>query len=153
MQRAPIVDFELESIRGGTRALSSLRGRFVVVFYESRDHLEDNAALKARLERLGGPRGREVVVLGVGDLRAFDFAPARAIARTAIRALASRHDLEVLLDWRGELAKAPFAAQAGGSHVFVVAPDGALVFAHRGVADARTEATILGLVTAREQAA
>ncbi len=141
------VDFELESSSGVPHGLREHRGQVVVVFYESRDRLDDNAALKRSLERFSSTTvASQLAVLAVGDVKAFDFAPARSIARSAIRAIASHYDLEILLDWKGVLARAPFSLDPAKSNVLVVDREGLVVYRHAGVIAAAEEARFLGIV-------
>lgn len=121
---------ELEAIRGGTKRLSAWRGEVLVVFYEPREKLETNAELK---RALSADTTRDARVVAVGDVASFDFAPARTIARTAIRALARDNDLEILLDWRGQLAAPPFSLMRGESNVLVLDRRGRIAHRHTGV--------------------
>jgi hypothetical protein len=143
------VDFELESTRGSVRTLRQHRGQVVVVFYEARDRVDDNAALKRAIHRLGATTlADRVVVLGVGDVKSFDFAPARSIARSAIRAIAAHHDLEILLDWKGVMTRPPFALDPTKANVLVVDREGVVVYRHAGVVRADEEQRFLGAVSA-----
>lgn len=107
-------------------------GRVAVIFYEPRERLEENAALKQALRELERSEAERLEVLAVGDVAAFDFAPARTIVRRVVGALARANDLEVLLDWSGALAREPFSLARGESNVVVIDRDGALVLRTRG---------------------
>jgi hypothetical protein len=142
------VDFELESTSGTNRSLRQYRGKVVIVFYEARDRVDDNAGLKRSLGRFGASTlAGDVVVLGVGDVQAFDFAPARSIARSAIRAIASHYDLEILLDWKGTLARPPFSLDPAKSNVVVVDRSGAITYRYTGVVGPEEERRFISAVS------
>lgn len=103
----------------------------VVAFYEPRDRLEDNAALKRALRRLAS-RTSVLDVLAIGDVASFDFDPVRSIVRRVVRALGAKADLEILLDWKGALTKPPFSLARGQTNVVVVDREGRIVERHTG---------------------
>lgn len=108
----------------------------IVAFYEPRDRLEDNAELKRSLRELAR-RVPSLDVLAIGDVASFDFDPVRSIVRRVVRALGSKNDLEILLDWKGALTKPPFSLARGQANVMVIDREGAVVERHVGVYDAR----------------
>lgn len=124
-------ELRLESSRGGSRAPFAT-GRVVVAFYEPRDRLEDNAALKEALRERAAGNGRFDVV-AIGDVSSFDFDPVRAIVRRVVRTLGARSDLEILLDWKGALAAPPFSLTRGDTNVLVIDGAGTIVRRVRGV--------------------
>jgi hypothetical protein len=130
-----IETLRLESNRGGERTPFP-RGRVIVAFYEPRDRLEDNAELKRVLRALA-QSVPSLDVLAIGEVVAFDFDPVRSIVRRVVRALGSHNDLEILLDWKGELTRPPFSLTRGQANVIVVDREGAVVERHVGVYDAR----------------
>jgi hypothetical protein len=142
------VDVVLESSAGGRRRLSDYRGRVVVLFWEDREHQRQNAALKDALGRLANDPGlvREVAVVAVGDVQAYDFAPARSIVRGAITAIARVVGIEILFDWQGALARAPFSLQTGRSNVLVLDADGRPVVRRSGELDAGERQALLDTV-------
>ena len=123
------VDFELESSSGGSRRLASLRGRVVVIFWEDRERHRANLALKRALSALDAPG---LCLIAVGDVKDYDFEPVRAIVRVALSALARAIGVEILLDWRGTLAAAPFSLTPGAPNVLVIDPEGRPVLRARG---------------------
>ena len=141
-------DLELESAEGGLRHLRDLRGRVVVLFWETRERTTDNDLLKRELTRWTreGRSTRPVVTLAVGDVSAFDFAPARPLVRAATRAIARSVGIELWLDWRGALRNAPFSLVPGVSNVVVLDASGRLVLRRAGVLDARERAVVLDAV-------
>jgi hypothetical protein len=142
---APL-DIELESSTGGRRRLSEHRGRVVVLFWENRDANQANAAAKKDLDRMSAELGRELVVVAVGDVSAFDFAGARSVVRTAIRTMAKAIGVEILLDWKGALAEAPFGLEPGTSNVMVLDREGRPIYRHRGELDAGQRRELMTLV-------
>jgi hypothetical protein len=125
----------LESSRGGARVVFP-RGRVVVAFYEPRDRLEDNLALKRALRTLASERAG-LDVLAVGEVTAFDFEPVRAIVRRVVRALGASNDLEILLDWKGALTEPPFSLPRGACSVIAVDREGRVASRRTGVVTAR----------------
>lgn len=107
------------------------RGRVIVAFYEPRDRLEDNAALKRTLRALAS-RTPSLDVIAVGDVASFDFDPVRSIVRRVVRALGARADLEILLDWKGALTRPPFSLMRDQTNVVVIDREGVLVERHTG---------------------
>lgn len=117
-----------------------------VIFYEPRERLEDNAALKSELRELARVHPDHLEVLAVGDVADFDFAPARAIVRRVVGALARANDLEILFDWSAALSREPFSLQRGISNVLVV--DGAGLVSSRDHGPVREVAALVDRVRA-----
>lgn len=125
-------DAELEAPDGRARSLGTLRGRVVVLFWESREHLHDNAELKRELEAIAAERPEDLVLLGVGDVRALDLPLVRPIVRAAVAAIAETIGHEILLDWKGALERPPFEARRGQSNVLILDREGRLVVRDAG---------------------
>lgn len=104
----------------------------IVAFYEPRDRLEDNAALKRTLRALAS-RTSSLDVLAIGDVASFDFDPVRSIVRRVVRVLGAKADLEILLDWKGALTKPPFSLPRDQTNVIVVDREGRIALRHTGV--------------------
>lgn len=139
------VDFELESSSGGSRRLASLRGRVVVIFWEDRERHRANPGLKRALSTLREPG---LCLLAVGDVKEYDFAPVRAIVRVALSALARAIGVEILLDWRGALAAAPFSLVPGAPNVLVLDREGRPVLRAHGELSPAAEREVLETVRA-----
>lgn len=124
----------LESTSGERVALSSLRGRAVVIFYEERAHTADNDELRQLLARCSLERAPadRLAVLHVANVSSYDFRPARDIARAAVRAVARRVNAEILLDWAGALQAPPFSLVRGASNVVLVDRAGRVAWKHAG---------------------
>lgn len=126
----------IQSTHGRQLDLDALRGRTVVVFYESRDHLEDNLHLKEScglLSEGAGLRDR-LVVLGVADVEGLSFV--RPIVTAAVRKIAARYGAEIWMDFEGALKRAPHGFGRAGSTVAIFDPTGALTFREDGPLDA-----------------
>jgi hypothetical protein len=104
--------------------------------YEDRDSQELNARLKAevrariRAERLE----RALAVVPVADLRRYDYWPARAVVRRAVVERARELGTEILLDWRGDLARR-YGFRSPGSNVVLIGHQGALLYQRFGPLD------------------
>ena len=127
----------IRSTRGHSLDLDALRGKTVVIFYEGRDHTEDNAELKASCAQLmerGSTRGR-FEVLGVAAVKGLSMV--RPVVTAAVKRVARRHGAELWLDFEGALEDTPIARGSKGSTVAVIGPDGELAFRADGRLDAR----------------
>lgn len=147
LREAP-VDVVLETTAGGSRRLAEHRGKVVVLFWERRERQRDSAALKNELGAYARDPAlaREVAVVAVGDVSAYDFEPARTIVRAAISAIASAFGIEILLDWRAELARPPFSLRAGRSNVMVLDREGRPVLRRSGALGAAERRSLLDAV-------
>lgn len=98
----------LESTGGPVRRLSDFAGKVVVLIYEDRESAQQNAALKRELAERAqrADRSRNVVLLPVADLHAYDFWPAHGFARKAVVDAAAKAGIEILMDWEGSTARA-----------------------------------------------
>jgi len=144
---API-DAVLEGCDGRARSLRALRGRVVVLFWEAREHLEQNAALKRDLESMVRGHAQDVVLLGVGDVRALDLPVIRPIVRRAIADIAESIGHEILLDWRGALERPPISLRRGRSNVLVLDREGRPVLRAAGPLPEAARADVLSTVMA-----
>ena len=119
----------LEGTSGKTRTLSDYAGKVVVLIYEDRDSATQNTELKRELAARAqtSPKAKQVRLLPVADLHAYDFWPARGFARKAVVDAAGKAGVEILMDWQGSAARVlrlvPRQSQvllfdAGGSLVF-----------------------------------
>ncbi|MGF1467154.1 MAG: YtfJ family protein [Sandaracinaceae bacterium] len=142
-QDAPVVDASLESVTSGQELrLSQERGRRVVVlFYEDRPHLEDNDALKTGLSRYIESRGLDarVVPYGVANLGMLRHGVPHALVRRMVRPLVDRWGAEILLDWAGEMKRAPWNMVGDSSNVVILDRRGRLVWhRHGALSEAQT---------------
>ena len=134
LHRASALRFETTSARDV--GLEALQGRVVAVFYESREQLDESDGLKRELAQMSG-----LEVLGIADLAAFDYAPARPVVRAFIRALCARHaGLEVWLDWKGALREALDLPR--GNHLVLVDRQGRVVLCTPTPADQLSRARV-----------
>ncbi len=143
------VDVTLESSGGGNRAISTFRGKVVVLFYEDRHHTETNARVKEAVARYGLEHHLEsaVAVVAVANLKGYDFSPASNIARRAIRAIASKLGIEILMDWRGVAIDA-LGVQDANANVVVLDRSGVVRFRVTGRLHDGDEKALLSAVSA-----
>jgi len=125
----------VQSTQGRSLDFGALRGKAVVVFYEERDHVDDNVHLKESCGLLleGGSMGDRFEVLGVADVAGLSFV--RGIVRTAVKAVAARYGTELWLDFEGALREQPWDLGGAGSAVMVLDPTGRIVFRRKGALD------------------
>lgn len=134
---ATSVDATLESMRGGDRTLSAERGsRVVVLFYEDRDHVEDNSSFKGDFNRfvLDNHLDDRVVSYGVANLADVGMVP-HAFVRQMISPLVERWGSDILLDWDGVMRRAPFSFPTAATTCAIIDRSGAIVYRYTGVID------------------
>lgn len=132
-----VVDGTFESMRGGERTLSSERGRrIVVVFYEDRNHIDDNTTFKGDLQRfvVDNHLDDRVVVYGVANLGDVGAVP-HAIVRSMISPLLDRWGTDILLDWEGTMRAAPFSFPTDATTCAIIDRTGAIIYRHTGLID------------------
>ena len=146
---AVAVDVTLESSRGGNRAISTYRGKVVVLFYEDRHHTETNARVKEAVARYGQEHKLQdkVEVVAVANLKGYDFSPASNIARRAIKAIAAKVGIEILMDWRGD-AMTPLGVQDSNANVVVLDRGGVIRYRTTGRLHDGDEKALLAAVSA-----
>lgn len=106
LHRAP--GFSLEGTSGRTRRLDEFSGRIVIVVYEDRDAVHQNDALKSDLaaRARAGNVSRDVVLLPIANLAGLRFWPAEGFARGAVVDTARQQNVEILIDWTGDVGRA-----------------------------------------------
>lgn len=146
LPRAP--DFSVESTAGRTRRLRDYLGRVVIIIYEDRDSNQQNNPLKealaarARREDLS----RDVSLVAVANLSAYDFWPARGYARDAVIEIAQQMGYELMIDWTGAMSTA-YRFRPGRSHVMVLSRDGRVLFRHAGPMSSEARESFFALLT------
>jgi hypothetical protein len=133
----PRLDAALLDARDAAVHLSSFRGKPLVLFYEDRFSAEQNTKLKQALRERAEARqhGRGARVVGVANVAAYDFWPARGFVLSAVRAVERRDRVPVLLDWKRVLGEAPWSLPDGASSVVLLDAEGHLVRAWSGVVE------------------
>lgn len=131
--RGAPVEFALEETSGATRRVSEAAGRVIVLFYENREHTEDNHALKLLLHQymVDNHLEPDMRVYAVADVHGIP-ALMRDMARTAIRAIASEYGIQILLDWDGALLAAPFSMSESAANVALLDRRGRIAWRHTG---------------------
>jgi hypothetical protein len=124
----------LRGTDGKEVALSSWRGKPVILFYEDRHSTTLNAPLKEALFERGRALGllEAVAVVGVANLEAFDFFPARGIALSRVRDEEKRWGVPILVDLEGTLGAAPWNLPKKTSSVLLLDSEGRVVFRYSG---------------------
>lgn len=127
------VDFDIEETSGTVRNLRDLRGRVVIVWYEDREHTETNYALKLELHEyiVDNHLTGDVTTYGVANVSGVD-GVVRDLARTAIRAMAERYGIQILLDWDGVLMRAPFSCADQDANFVLIDRQGRIRYRHVG---------------------
>jgi hypothetical protein len=127
------VDFDIEETSGVTRNLRDVRGRVVVLWYEDREHTDTNYALKLELHQyiVDNHLEDEMTTYGIANVHGID-GMIRDMARSAIRTMASRYGIQILLDWDGVLQRAPFDCADGDANFVLVDRQGRIRYRHTG---------------------
>ena len=130
------VDASLDSMRGH-HTLSEERGRrAVVLFYEDRDHVYDNDALKIELSRyvIDNHLDERVVMYGVANLGDAGSVP-EGLVRELIRPALERWGADILLDWEGLMRRPPYSFATAAANVAILDRSGCIVWRHTGTLD------------------
>jgi predicted transcriptional regulator len=101
-------DTELEGTGGGTHRLADYLGRVLVVFYEDRNSSRQNAKLKEDMRERAQHTdlAKKVTFLPIADLDGYGFFAVKPFARSAVRSMAEKFGIEILMDWSGDLVQA-----------------------------------------------
>lgn len=145
-----IVDATLDSMQGGQRSLAAERGhRVVVLFYEDRDHVEDNSAFKGDLSRfvLDNHLDDRVVMYGVANLADVGMVP-QTLVRQMIAPLVDRWGSDILLDWDGVMRRAPFSFPTAATTCAIIDRSGAITYRYTGVIDEAQRRTFYRMLRA-----
>ena len=115
---------------------ASLKGKKLVIFYETRDDsvIEQNRAVKRKmLEHLrqDSTLAAQTVIVPIIDCSSA-FALTRGIWKSNLRANSEKEGLTIYCDWDGSVGRA-FQVQADQSNVIVIGRDGLVKFAAGGV--------------------
>ena len=130
------VDASMDSMLGH-RTLSEERGRrAVVLFYEDRDHIYDNDALKIEMARflIDNHLEDRLVLYGVPNLGDVGSVP-EALVRELIRPAIERWGGDILLDWDGTMRRPPFGFATAAANIAIVDRTGCISFRHSGTLD------------------
>lgn len=103
---APPVDFSLPTTAGRDRSLAQMRGKVVVLFYETRgtisqnQHVKDAMGVRFNRERALANRITLIAACNVAEYNSW---PSQYFAREAISAVARSQRIELWLDWNRTL--------------------------------------------------
>lgn len=128
------LDAKLTDSAGKPIQLSDFRGKPTVLFYEDRDSRDQNRKVKDELWKRGKEAGLtgSANVVGVANLQAFDFWPARGFARSAVEDVEKKVGIKVLIDWKGALTTTPWNLPSKSSTVVLLDSEGSVRYAHSG---------------------
>jgi hypothetical protein len=128
------LDATLRGSSGKEVALSSWRGKPVILFYEDRRSTTLNSAFKEALFARGREQGllEAAWVVAVANLEAYDFFPARGIALSYVRDEEKKWGIPILVDLKGTLGAAPWNLPKKTSSVLLLDDTGAVVFRYSG---------------------
>lgn len=115
------LDATVENSSGSTTRLSTLWAKPTVLFYEDRDSTALNEHVKKALaERGKDAQARQVAVVAVANVAAWDWFPARNFVLAAVKDIEKRVKQPVYLDFKGSLAAAPWNLPSKTSAVLVL---------------------------------
>lgn len=144
--RAP--EFSCEGTSGRTRHLSHYLGRAVIIVYEDRDSNHQNDVLKQELAARARAQDltQDVSVVPVANLSGFAFWPAQGFARDAVLDIARQQQMEILIDWTGDMARS-YRFRPAMSYVMVLSREGRVLFRHAGTLDASARGRFFNAVS------
>lgn len=151
---ANAVDFSLPTTAGRERSLSQLRGKAVVLFYETRGTISQNQHVKdamgARLNRERALANR-ITLIASCNVAEYNSWPSQYFAREAISAVARSQRIELWLDWNRTLISR-LGLRDGVSNIVLFDRGGVLRERHAGrIADAQVGALIDRIVALGEE--
>ena len=128
--------FEVKDGDDQALASTSLKGKKLVIFYETRDDsvIEQNRAVKSKILELLRQDARlatEIVVVPMIDCSSA-FALTRGIWKSNLRSHTQKEGLSIYCDWDGSVGRA-FQVVADQSNVIVIGRDGLVQFAGAGI--------------------
>lgn len=139
------VDFSLPTTAGRDRTLSQMRGKAVVLFYETRgtisqnQHVKDAMGVRFNRDRALANRVSLIASCNVAEYNSW---PSQYFAREAISAVARSQRIELWLDWNRALI-ARLGLRDGASNIVLFDRSGVLRERHAGrIADAQVGALI-----------
>jgi hypothetical protein len=124
----------IKLIDGWDRSLDlSKLERPLLLIYEDKDSSAENQALKDELVRLEQSQHyrKYVAHVVVADVSAYDYWPAKGIAKGELQKWSERLKLVVYGDFSGQ-AKKSLAIDSGHSNVLLYSKEGKVLFAHSG---------------------
>jgi len=132
---------------GRVLRLERLRGKPVLIVYESRESNEENQTLKDRLSRLArdGRYRNRVHLVPVASVEAFDYFPIRGLVEDSIASESQRIGTTIYCDWDGSFRRA-LALRPERSSVVLVARDGRVIFAYEGPLTRRAQDRLIELL-------
>jgi hypothetical protein len=141
-------EFSCEGTSGRTRHLSHYLGRAVIIVYEDRDSNHQNDVLKQELAARARAQDltQDVSVVPVANLSGFGFWPAQGFARDAVLDIARQQQMEILIDWTGEMARA-YRFRPARSYVMVLSREGRVLFRHAGTLDSTARGRFFNAVS------
>lgn len=142
-------DAALADSRDAPVRLSRFRGKPLVLFYEDRTSSDQNARLKRELRDRAAARHltESAHVVGVANVGAYDFWPARGLVLSAIRDIERRDKVQILVDWKRTLLDAPWSLPDAASSVVLLDADGRWVHAWSGPVSNRSMEEFFELLT------
>ncbi len=130
----PVVDFTLPTTAGRDRMLSQLRGKVVVLFYETRgtitqnQHVKDAMGVRFNRDRTLANRITLIASCNVAEYNSW---PSQYFAREAISAVARSQRIELWLDWNRTLIQR-LGLRDAASNIVIVDRTGVVRERHAG---------------------
>ncbi len=135
---------QVAAIDGQSLNLAALRGKVALIFYEDKDSVSQNRALKDALGRARKSPGHKAnaTIVAVADVSGYDWWPARGFVEKALREEGKKAGHRIYCDWSGKFRSA-LQLQQRASNVMLLDPDGKIVLAHAGPVPDSTRDRIL----------
>lgn len=144
---APRPDISLRDAWDRQFPLSLFRTMPVLVIYEDKGSVEQNAALKEHLSQLAkGDKYKKLVALvAVADVTGYDYWPVRGFVKNAIQKESHKQGTIIYCDWDGSI-RTTLGLERGRSNVVLYGRDGRVLFSEAGALSEERRRALIGLL-------
>jgi hypothetical protein len=128
--------FSVVTADGSALSDAQLKGRAVILWYDSSDSVHVNDEAKAELSRMLSTMSEATRprLVAVGDVSGYDYWPARSFAKSELRKYEGIYRIPIYGDWTGAI-RAAFALDPSHGNLLFISATGAVHFRRTGKVD------------------